>query len=119
MKSTNKIISIGLLSTFAVLGLLVVIGSVPSVSAFGGHGGFGRGSSFNSGFGGGHGSSLNSGFGGFGHRGSFNRGFGGFGFPFFMGMGLGGFGGFGFGLMRMLFIPMILFFVLRMISARR
>ncbi len=52
---------------------------------------------------------------GFGYR----RGFGGFGLPFLMGMGLGGFGGFGFGLMQMLFIPLILFFVLRMISARR
>ena len=67
--------------------------------------GFGRRSSFG----------RRSGFRGRGYR----RGFGGFGFPFLMGMGLGGFGGFGFGLMRMLFIPMILFFVLRMMSARR
>lgn len=56
---------------------------------------------------------------GFGMGGGYRRGFGGFGLPFMMGMGLGGFGGFGFGLMRMLFIPMILFFVLRMMSARR
>jgi uncharacterized membrane protein len=56
---------------------------------------------------------------GFGRGGGYRRGFGGFGLPFMMGMGLGGFGGFGFGLMRMLFIPMILFFVLRMMSARR
>lgn len=49
---------------------------------------------------------------GYGYR----RGFGGFGLPFFLGMGLGGFG---FGLMRMLFIPLILFFILRMMSARR
>ncbi len=56
---------------------------------------------------------------GFGGRSGYRRGFGGFGFPFLMGMGLGGFGGFGFGLLRMLFIPLILFFVLRMMSARR
>jgi uncharacterized membrane protein len=56
---------------------------------------------------------------GLGRGGGYRRGFGGFGLPFMMGMGLGGFGGFGFGLMRMLFIPMILFFVLRMMSARR
>ncbi len=56
---------------------------------------------------------------GLGRGGGYRRGFGGFGLPFMMGMGLGGFGGFGFGLLRMLFIPMILFFVLRMMSARR
>jgi uncharacterized membrane protein len=56
---------------------------------------------------------------GSGMGGGYRRGFGGFGFPFLMGMGLGGFGGLGFGLLRMLFIPMILFFVLRMMSARR
>ncbi len=58
---------------------------------------------------------------GFGRGGGYRRGFGGFGMPFLMGMGLGGFGfgGFGFGLMRMLLMPLILFFVLRMMSARR
>lgn len=81
---------------------------------------FGGGRSF--GFRGSRGFGRSSSFGrrsSFGGRSGYRRGFGGFGFPFLMGMGLGGFGGFGFGLLRMLFIPLILFFVLRMMSARR
>jgi uncharacterized membrane protein len=105
---------VGVALTAAAVGALV---SPPDAEArrFGGGRSFGlRGSrGFSRGF------SRKSSFGrrstfgrGFGYR----RGFGGFAFPFFMGMGLGGFG---FGLMRMLFIPLILFFVLRMMSARR
>ncbi len=103
--------------TAAAVGALV---SPPDAEArrFGGGRSFGfRGSrGFSRSFSGRSSFGRRSGFGrGFGYR----RGFGGFGLPFLMGMGLGGFGGFGFGLMQMLFVPLILFFVLRMMGARR
>ncbi len=69
---------------------------------------FGGGRSFGFRGGGGFGRSRSFG------RSGYSRGFrgGGFGLPFMMGMGFGGFGG-------SFLIPMILFFVLRMMIGRR
>lgn len=110
-----RLLSPGLLGTGAIVTATLALPADAEALRFGGGRSFGfRGSrGFSRGFGRSSSFGRRSSFGrGYGYR----RGFGGFGFPFFMGMGLGGFG---FGLMRMLFIPLVLFFVLRMMSARR